>query len=257
MASKWMIGLVCGAAISTAAPAQDTENATAETLDPTPTGFFQGWTGSAEAGLSGASGNTERFNFRTGLNLSRETEEMVTTFGAVYSYANDDGSETENRARFNARNDWLLPDSPWRIFAQAGVEYDEFQDWDLRYTVFAGGGYEFIDNDTTTLLGRIGVGGSYEQGGQNEEFTPEGLLGLDLAHQLTERSKITATAEYYPSFDDLTEFRAIARASYEVLVDPEMNLTLKLGAENRYDSDPGAGFKRNDLDYFATLVWAF
>lgn len=228
-----------------------------QVLDTSPPGFFDDWTGSVAAGITGSSGNTDRFNFRTSLNLNRETDAMITALEAVYSYAKDDGTETENRARFLARNDWRFDDSPWRLFVLGTIDYDEFQNWDLRYTGIVGVGYEFVKNDRTTVLGRAGIGGTYEQGGTDEEFTPEGLLAIDVSHQLTERSKITATAEYYPSFDDLTNFRLIGRAAYEVLVDPELNLTLRLGVEDRYDSDPGDGFKRNDIDYFATLVWSF
>lgn len=258
MATTHRAALALSITLAAIAGAQDSAPDQAEqALDTAPPGFFDNWTGSVAAGITGSSGNTERFNFRTSLNLNRETEDMITALEAVYSYANDDGTETENRARFLARNDYLFNDSPWRLFVLGTVEYDEFQNWDLRYTGIVGVGYEFVKNDRTTVLGRAGLGGTYEQGGSNEEFTPEGLLGVDVSHQLTERSKITATAEYYPSFDDLADFRLIGRAAYEVLVDPELNLTLRLGVENRYDSDPGAGFKRNDIDYFATLVWSF
>ncbi len=42
-----------------------------------------------------------------------------------------------------------------------------------------------------------------------------------------------------------------ARAAYEYILDPEMGMILRLGAQDRYDSNPGNA-KRNDLTYFAT-----
>jgi len=44
---------------------------------------------------------------------------------------------------------------------------------------------------------------------------------------------------------------------YSILVDPELNMSLRLGVENRYNSNPGGNDKKNDLDYFLALVWAF
>jgi hypothetical protein len=46
------------------------------------------------------------------------------------------------------------------------------------------------------------------------------------------------------------------RAAYEILIAPEWGLTLRLGIQDRYDSDPGDA-KRNDFDYFSTLLLKF
>jgi hypothetical protein len=47
------------------------------------------------------------------------------------------------------------------------------------------------------------------------------------------------------------------QAGYEVIVDPESNFSLKLGLEDRYNSNPGGDRKKNDLLYFASLVTGF
>ncbi|HUT14122.1 MAG TPA: hypothetical protein VMY42_26775 [Thermoguttaceae bacterium] len=41
-----------------------------------------------------------------------------------------------------------------------------------------------------------------------------------------------------------------------MLIDQQMNLSLKLGVLDRYDSTPN-GVKPNDLDYTAVLLWKF
>lgn len=239
------------------------QDATATPTEPTPpdpaepTRFSEGWDFSVEAGLNGSTGNTERVSFRGGVGAERLTKTMETRLGFVYQYARDDGEATEHRASLDGRNDWLFHDSPWRLFALARFEYDQFQDWNTRLSGFIGPGYELIDNDRTLLLLRAGIGGNYRWGGDDEGFTPEALIGADFTHQISERQKIFLTGEVYPNLEDGGEFRALARGGWEILVDPEMDMTLKLGFEDRYDSNPGSGAKENDLDYFLALVFKF
>lgn len=239
------------------APQPSAEEPPPEAVPPTPKSFLEGWKGTVEFGLNGSSGNTERVNLRAGLGAARKTDETDTTLNFTYTWARDDGNNTENRARLDARNDWLLGDGPWRLFAKGSFEFDDFQEWDTRASLFGGVGYEFIDTSDTFLLGRIGAGITREFGGDDTGITPEGLLGLDFRHALTERQQINATAEFLPDLEDIGAYRALARASYDILIDPEANLKLKLGVEDRYDSDPGGDFKRNDFDYFALIAWEF
>lgn len=249
------------AVLTASAPAlAQEEEAPAEAIEetpPDPESWTQGWTGSVAIGLNGSSGNTETLSFRGEVTATRETSKYVTSGGLLYAYATRDGEETENRFDANARNDWKFKDSPWRFFALGQFTADEFQDWDYRVSAFAGPGYVFLESDRTFLLGRVGAGGSKEFGGADEDVTPEGLLGLDFKHKLTDRQSVFATAEFYPALDELKQYRAMAKAGWEVLVDPEVNLSLKVGVEDRYDSNPGEGFKRNDISYFALLSWSF
>ncbi|MCC5786061.1 MAG: DUF481 domain-containing protein [Phycisphaerales bacterium] len=238
-------------------PAEETTPAE-EVIDPVMEhSFFRGWDGSAEVGMNGSTGNTERFNLRAGINAERDTDRTFTTTSLTYTYAKEDGNDTENRLRFQLRNDWKLADSRWFVFAQGSAEYDDFQDWDVRLDGFLGLGYRFIDTERTRLNGRLGTGLSYDIGGSDNRIRLEGLAGADIRHQITERQLFRADVEYLPEYANFAHYRIRARASYEIIVDPEVNLSLKLGVENRYDSDPGEGFKRNDLDYFAVLAWSF
>lgn len=217
------------------------------------------WTGSIDAGLSGSTGNSENFSLRVNAGADRIIEDVAETrLSARYTYKSDNGNDTDNRFEANARHDWLFAESPWRAFARASYEYDEFQDYDHRISAGGGLGYEFIDNDTTLLVGRIGAQGTWELGrADGDRFTPEGILGIDFEHQLTERQKIYFTGDYLPALDDFWRYRVVARAGWEILIDPDANLFLKAGVENRYDSSPGPDTDRNDLDYFLTVGTTF
>lgn len=240
-----------------AANASLAEAEAAETGIPAPEpGFFQGWDGSVEAGINGSTGNSENFNFRLALNAERLTDKMETRFDASYKYANSEGQKSDNRFTTGLRNDWLFQDSPWRLFAQGRYEYDEFQDWTHRISGAVGVGYEFIKNDTTTLIGRVGIGGNQTIGGADEGFTPEGLLGLDFTHKLDESQSIALGTEVLPSLDPVGDYRVNSYAEYKVTINPENDMFMKAGVMHRWDSDPGDA-KHSDLDYYLTLGWGF
>jgi len=74
--------------------------------------------------------------------------------------------------------------------------------------------------------------------------------------QLTKRTKVCGSFDYFPDFTDSRDYRLEGKASLEILIDPDLNLTLKVGVLDRYDSTPD-GRRPNDLDYFAVLLWKF
>ena len=59
-----------------------------------------------------------------------------------------------------------------------------------------------------------------------------------------------------PDVTDFLDYRLKSKASWEVLLDEETNLSLKVSLLDRYDSTPN-GKKANDLDYTLTLLWSF
>lgn len=239
-------------------PQAATEPEDAPVVEAGPSSIWKGWSGSVEGGLNGSDGNSESLNIRAAFNAQRKSDTMETKFRSEYSYATNGGEKEKNRWFNELRNDWLLgTDKRWSFFALGQVEYDDFQDWNWRLSAFVGPGYKLVKTDKTTLNARAGAGLTKYIGGETNEIIPEGLLALDVEHQLTERQKLTGSFEYYPSFKQFSEYRIVARAGWEILVDPAVNMMLKLGVEDRYDSNPGDGFKKNDIDYFAMIGWKF
>tara|TARA_R110002073_G_scaffold118918_1_gene258850 strand:- start:802287 stop:803240 length:954 start_codon:yes stop_codon:yes gene_type:complete len=223
-----------------------------------PSSWSHGWAWEANVGITGASGNTENLSARAALSGQRNTSKYETKVSLSYIYGTTDSDKSTSRGQLAVRNDWLT-DSKWRYFAEGKYEYDEFQIWEHRLSAAGGVGYEFIDNDKTTLIGRAGLGASYETGGTivDEEIVPEGLVGLDWTHQYSENTKLTASTTYYPNLDDFGEFRWNNSAGIEVVMDKESGMTLNAGIEHRHDSDPGAGFQPNDVNYYMGLGWKF
>jgi putative salt-induced outer membrane protein YdiY len=217
---------------------------------------FKRWKGEFATGLNGASGNTDRFNSRLGFDGRRTGERSDLQLNMTYAKSTANGEEAENKFLSDARNEWKFQESNWRIYLFVSGIYDEFQAWDYRLVDGGGLAYQFFDNDITSLQVRGGGGTSREFGGTDNRFIPEANIGIDLKHQLNERHAITAGNEYFPSFLSIGDFRVNTKAAWEILIDPEWNLGLKLGIMNRYQSRP-EGRLPNDLDYFAELVFKF
>ncbi len=220
--------------------------------------FWSGWKHTIEVGLNGSQGNTDSINARGAFGAVREAEDMTTAAGISYLVGREDSQTTKSRGEVFIRNDWVLS-KPWGFFATAKAEYDEFQPWQWRLSAALGPSYLVVDTERTMFKLRAGVGASYRTGKQAEEkLIPELDLGFDLTHKFTERTKGFVTFDLYPSLDRFgSDYRHVTSAGLEVIVDPEINMLLKLGAQNRYDSTTKAPGRKNDLDYFLTLAWTF
>jgi putative salt-induced outer membrane protein YdiY len=220
--------------------------------------ILEGWSGSAELGLNGSSGNTDTLNIRGALKAGWKKGLWDVKAAMTYTRSESDNETTENRFVAEARGDRLFSkDSKWRFFGQGEYVYDDFKDWQHRIALGAGVGYAFIQNDKTFLLGRAGLGTYREMGGTDEDWHFEAILGADFSHKFTDRQKISGMVEIYPSLDDGGEFRTKERLEYEVLVDPEVKMSFKAGIEHEHDSDPGPGTDEDDVRYYALLVWSF
>jgi len=141
------------------------------------------------------------------------------------------------------------------VFAEGEAEFDQIRDEDARLRGTLGLTYQFIRDEMTDLSGRVGLGGSYDIGGGDETFEPEALLALSYSRTLTERQTLRLSGEVFPLLDDTGEFRANARGAWEIALNEDKTMTLRLGGENRFDSTRTDD--QNVIDYFAEIQWSF
>lgn len=215
------------------------------------------WSFKFVAAAAYATGNSETKNLSAIFTALRETDEMRTAFDAAYFYAESDGEKSDDKFTAGVVNDWLLPDSKWFIFADARFDYDSFQSWDYRFTAHVGAGYQFIDEDDFSLRGRAGIGVIREWESQNEDWRPEGLLGVEGEWKITERQTLRFDSTVYPDLDDTGEFRAVSNAAWSLQMDEELNLSLTVGARHEYQSQVDPGDDKNDLRVYAGVQFDF
>jgi putative salt-induced outer membrane protein YdiY len=214
------------------------------------------WDGNVEFGMNGTGGNTETFNMRLGATAKHKTDSRNDSFQIVYIEKTANQIQTAHSALADGRIEWPWAGSPWNYFIHSLVEYDEFKAFHVRLSGDTGLGYEFIQTDQTTLIGRFGIAASREIGGPDNSIQPELLLGGEYKHKFSDKHSISFKADYYPAFDNFSDFRLNSQAAWEMAVAPEWGLSLKIAVIDRYDSTPH-GAKPNDLDYSTLLIWAF
>lgn len=214
------------------------------------------WSGGGEIGLNGAEGNSRLFTLRTGFHAQRKADTNLLVTDFLYTYAKQNGKLTQNQTLFNARDEILFPGSRWSLFAATNIEYDDLRAYDFLVGVYGGAGYQVVQTAATDWRVRAGAGAVRQVGGPKDRWVPELVFGTDFSHKFDDRQSVILNADYYPRADDFAQYRVRVRAAYQILLDQASGTTLRLGVQDRFDSNPGPA-KRNDLTYYATLGFTF
>ena len=124
-------------------------------------------------------------------------------------------------------------------------------------TADVGVGYRLIKNEDTMLLGRLGGGFSRDYACLPEgQDIPELLCGVQLEHQLSSRSKVLGTVEYAHDVTEFGHYRLCRQAAWEVLLDPDKNVSLRTGVLESTNASP-TGERAKNLDYNLDVIWKF
>jgi|GEM_PF-1478329 hypothetical protein len=216
----------------------------------------QPWSGGIDVGLTGATGNTELTNFSGTWNLRRKTERSSFYSDLFYTYSMQDGDIRANQALFNTRSELPFQGYDVSLFSASQLEYDALRSYRFRVGTYLGSGYTIIDGEQSTFKIRSGGGATRELGvnGSPDRWVAELVFGYDFRHRVSDRSAMITVLDCYPRLgDQIGQFRIRARAAYEIIIDPQTSTVLRLGVQDRYDSNPGDNTVRNDLTYFTTL----
>ena len=200
------------------------------------------WDTGIELGVNGSAGTSDSFSLRTGGYMKRASKFSKLDLSTYYNRTGSDGVISQNNAQFDFRNDWLLDEnSPWTLFATNSVFYDQFKDFNVQTNLDAGVGYRVFHEKELELIGRVGAGTSREFGGVDDRWVPESLFGVAYNQQLNATQKVYAKVDYFPEWDQVGEFRLVADTGWEVVLVQPSNLSLKISAQDRYDSTPNGG----------------
>lgn len=212
------------------------------------------WTSSIDVGLSGSQGNTDTLKLWTGFDLKYDDPNDLAILNALYVLNQANSGELENKGFLFARNELPMDGIAW--YAQGTIEYDDFNAIYLRMASHSGLSLTAVQDGTQLLKVRVGAGGQREWGGGSPSWVLEGQAGLDYEYKLTERTRFLLAADYSPDLEAFATYRVRVRAAFDILLDPQNNIFLRVGAFDRYNSQP-FGSRRNDLDYYLMLSFRF
>ncbi|HZP65805.1 MAG TPA: DUF481 domain-containing protein [Rudaea sp.] len=241
----------------------------------------QGWSGSGEAGLAIASGNTESENLNAKVDIKyndaqwkddyyvkalRNKADVTTT--AVDGTKSTQYRLTAERYETGASSGYKLDDRSYVVGA-VRYEHDGFSPYAYQYIGTLGYGYQALKSAHDELAFEIGGGYKGAQPGPTYVANPNpppAQIKLQLAADgaAAERGK----ADYKHTFNASTSFTdtvLVESAGSDTFVqnDAGVNvkmtskLALKAGYEVRYNSAVQAGFKKTDQLATTNLVYSF
>jgi hypothetical protein len=214
------------------------------------------WSGRLQLGLNGAEGNSQQFMSRFTAKGKRETPDNKLTLDFLHILNHVDSELTQNNWLLDGRSEWPCWSSCWSVFVHNTTEFDDFKAFDYRVTADAGLLYKLIKNETTEFQLRAGAGFSHEYGVAEADYVPEASYGLTFDHQVAKRSKLLIKGDMYPDWRDWGDYRAQGEGAWEIKVNEDGNVSVRLSVIDRYDATP-FDKKHNDLTYAAEAAWDF
>jgi putative salt-induced outer membrane protein len=238
------------------AKVKETQQEKIASLEQTQQKYADPWTLRFELGVSGATGNNERLSIDGRAEANRETPDERLNIFSEGHFAKDNGERSENEVRGGAKLEVDVSKKLF-VFGKTGLEFDEFEDLDLRSTVTAGLGYFFWEKPKHVFKGRIGAGYQHESFMDGESMD-QGLveLGYDYRYDFEKWLRFTHNLTYYPTLDDfIGDYRVEAETAGEIPLSDDEAWKLRLGVRNEYDAQPQPGIDNLDTFYFLNFVY--
>lgn len=245
------------------------------------------WTGRAELGLNGQSGNKDRIDIRGGIDLNRKYEARRINLYLKGQYSETNSARSANEIMGGTRLEFDFSERTY-VFGKLDLEYDEFEDLDLRATLTAGMGHFFVKREKLELKGWAGAGFEYEAFDRKAEaaipasanfeaalrealhralyqrFQDTGggaiqsntvvELGYAFRQDVKKNFRFKHGLAYYPSVSDsFGEYRLAADTALEFPLGKDPDWTMRTGVRHEYDSAPREGVDTLDTTYYLNL----
>jgi len=214
------------------------------------------WSLSIELGLDGQSGNTDRTSINGRVEAKRTTDSERLTLYSQGRFSKENGQDTVKEIIGGLSLEVDL-DEKWFVFGKTELEFDKFENLDLRATVTGGLGYTVFSKPDHEWKLRGGLGfqhESFDTGVSEDQAVAE--LGWDYRIDISPWMQFTHHITYYPTFDDVGDYRLVVENAAEFPLNPDKDWRFRIGVRNNYVADPQPGIRGLDNYYFFNIVWA-
>lgn len=208
------------------------------------------WAGFVDLGFSQARGNSRTSTITTTANAARMTsrDKISVYFTSLYSSNSTTGISilTANAIRGGIKYDLNLSPRLY-TFALSDMEYDQFQDLDLRFAPAGGLGYHVWKRNDKTYFDLQG-GASLDQeffSTNLKRTSGEALAGQSFSWQMTERTSFKQTFALFPNLTNRGDYRMNFDATTTTAF--WKWLGWQFTVSDRLLSNPVPGRKKNDL----------
>lgn len=219
------------------------------------------WSGTGEAGLVIADGNTETETANARLVLEANVGKWRHSGGVAGLYASTDGDKSAQRWELFGQSDYNFGPKTF-AFGAGRYEEDEFSGFEYQATLSTGIGRHFIETERTKLTGTAGIGYKFYE--TRDSFDDLG----DLLEEGDDDSEaiLRGTADFEHFFNETTSFlnKFIVESGSDntylenaaaIKVKMNSRLALAVGYTVRHNTDPTEGFEETDTLTTVNLVY--
>ncbi|KPF73313.1 hypothetical protein IP88_09635 [alpha proteobacterium AAP81b] len=215
-------------------------------------GFFDGWSGSGEAGAFTTSGNTRNTGIAVGATVTKESRKWKHKLRAMVDYQRQSGVTTKERYFAGYEGNYNI--TP-RLYALVTLSYDRdpFSGFNSRFSESLGLGYRLIDrpNLGLSLEGGPAVRQTRFTDGRNDNRFAGRIAG-DFRWQITPILAFTETASLFADSGN-TSLMSLTALTAKLGGDFSARLSFQLNTE----SNPPLGRANEDTISRVTLVYGF
>ena len=231
------------------------DDATAKDAIAAPAAPPSPWKFVLDANVNYVNAANNQLDFRAaGAAIYEVTDVEKWSNNVEYFYKVVDGGNTDNNLLGTSTYDRRFESNPRILwFVKGQGQMAPLESYENRLSGWGGLGYEFLKMPPAKMIGKLGVGYTYEFGDQNEGQA-ELYAELEWDWKITERQALVGSYWIAPAFDDFTNFIFLFRTEWTMAIEDIKGLKLLGGVRWQYQSDvtPKDAIQ-NDIRLYAGL----
>jgi putative salt-induced outer membrane protein YdiY len=213
------------------------------------------WHSSITAGLSLTRGNSSSELASIKFLSDRKTPVNEYSLDADGAYGSANGVENNNSVHGFAQWNHLFSERAYGYLRLEGL-HDDISDVRYRATFTGGVGYYFIKDKQTTLAGEVGPGVVAQRVDGKDNTFATLRLAERFEHKFSgNNARVWQSVEILPQVDKVSDYLVNAEVGAEAAI--AKNLSLQVCLDDNFNSEPAAGFKRNDVKLVSGVTYKF
>ncbi len=213
------------------------------------------WSVTLALGIDGQSGNTNRTAVNGRLDIKRTIDNERLFLYGQGRFSRENGRDTVKEVIGGATLEVDI-DEQWFVFGRGELEFDKFENLDLRSRIAGGFGYFVIKEPEEEFKLRGGIGFQHESfnTGVSDDLAVADL-GWDYRKNIAPWLQFNHSITFLPAFEDINQTRIVMNNAVEIPLNPNKDWKLRIGLRNEYDAMPEPGIKRLDSYYYLNIAW--
>jgi putative salt-induced outer membrane protein YdiY len=234
-------------------------NAVAATPVKKDTDVVKDWNGNIALGLSMARGNSDILQFNASGLIGKDWKQDEWRLGADAAYGLNNWGRSNEQTSANSAHAFVdykhLCTERFYGSADLDLLHDDVAKLRYRVTVGPAAGYFFIKSDATRFSLEAGPSYINERLGDENKSYLTLRISERFRHEFGKTCKVWEQIDYMPQVDDWANYLVNSEAGTEVTI--SARLALRVTVQDKYNSQPAAGSKNNDILLLTSIVWRF